>query len=71
MENKQAFWKKLKAKGGVGIYVGIESKDGAILTEKNEMKCRCREHLSELSGSEKTEESIMEEELYEYRGVRC
>ena len=24
VENKRAFWKKLKAKGGVGINVGIE-----------------------------------------------
>ena len=59
----QAFWKKVKAKGGVGIDVRIESKDRSMLTEKNEVKCRWREHFSELLGGEQVEEGIMGKEL--------
>ena len=63
LENKRAFWKKVKAKGGVGVDVGIESKEGSMLSEKNEVKCRWREHFSELLGGEQVEEGIMGEEL--------
>ena len=34
-----------------------------MLTEKNEVKCRWREHFSELLGDEQVEEGIMGEEL--------
>ena len=63
VENKWAFWKKVKAKGGVGINVGIESKDGTLLTGKVEMMCRWREHFSELSGSDQDEEGVIGEDL--------
>ena len=53
----------MKAKGGVVINVGIECKDRSMLTEKNEVKCRWREHFSELLGGEQVEEGTMGEEL--------
>ena len=31
MENKHAFWKKVKSKEGRGVSIGIESKDGTVL----------------------------------------
>ena len=37
VENKRVFWKKVKAKGAVGVNVGIECKDGTLLTEKDEI----------------------------------
>ena len=49
-EYRQAFWKKVKAKGGTRINVGMESKHGTMLTERNEVKCRWKEHFSELLG---------------------
>ena len=52
-----------EAKGGVGINVGIECKDRSMLTEKNEVKCRWREHFSNLLGGDQVEEGIMWEEL--------
>ena len=48
---------------GRWINVGIESKDGTLLTEKGEMMCRCREHFSELLGSEQEEEGVIGEDL--------
>ena len=63
LENKRAFWKKMKTKGDVGIGVWIESKDGSELTEKSEVKGRWGEHFSELMGGEQVEEVIMGEEL--------
>ena len=45
------------------INVGIECKDRSMLTEKNEVKCRWREHFSELLGGEQVEEGTMGEEL--------
>ena len=61
VENKRAFWKKVKAKGAIGINVGIECKDGTLLTEKDEIMCRWREHFSELLGSEQEEEGVIGE----------
>ena len=63
LENKRAFWKKVKAKGGVRVDVEIESKDGSMLSQTNEVKCRWREHFSELLGGEQVEEGIMGDEL--------
>ena len=45
-------YRSVKAKGGVGVDVEIESRDGSMLTGKNEIKCRWREHFSELLGGE-------------------
>ena len=53
----------MKAKGSVGINVGIECKDRFMLTEKDEVKCRWREHFSDLLGGEQVEEGIKWEEL--------
>ena len=38
MKNTWALWKKAKAKGGAGISVGVASKHGTMLTEKDEVK---------------------------------
>ena len=54
MENKHAFCKKVKTKEGRGVSIGIESKDGTVLMEKNEVKDRWREYFSELLGGEET-----------------
>ena len=37
----------MKTKGGIRINVGIESKDGTMLTDRSEVKGRWREHFSE------------------------
>ena len=63
MENKHAFWKKVKTKEGRGVSIGIETKDGTVLMEKNEAKDRWREYFSELLGGEETVSSMVEEDL--------
>ena len=62
MENKHAFCKKVKTKEGRGVSIGIESKDGTVLMEKNEVKDRWREYFSELLGGEETVSSMVEED---------
>ena len=62
MENKHAFWKKLKTKEGRGVSIGIENKDGTVLMERNEVKGRWRDNISELLGGEQTVSSMMEED---------
>ena len=54
---------KVKAKGGGRINAGIERKVGTLLTEKDEMMCRWREHFSEPLGSKQEEEDIIGEDL--------
>ena len=62
MKNKHAFWKKVKTKEGRGVSIGIESKDGTVLMEKNEVKDSWREYFSELLGGEETVSSMVEED---------
>ena len=62
MENKHAFWKKVKTKEGRGVSIEIEGKDGTVLMEKNEVKDKWREYFSELLGGEETVSSMVEED---------
>ena len=47
---------------GRGVSVGIESKDGTVLMERNEVKGRWRDNVSELLGGGQTVSSMMEED---------
>ena len=40
LENRRAFWKKIKEKEGHRLKLGVESKDGILLTENEEVKSR-------------------------------
>ena len=53
---------KMKTMEGRGVSVGIESKDGTVLMEKNEVKGRWRDNVSELLGGEQTVSSMMKED---------
>ena len=49
LENRRAFWKKVKEKETTSrLRAGIEGKDGKLLTDIVEVKERWREHFSEL-----------------------
>ena len=52
----------MKTMEGRGVSVGIESTDGTVLMEKNEVKGRWRDDGSELLGGEQTASSMMEED---------
>ena len=54
--------KKLKTKEGRGVSIGIESKGGTVLMERNEVKGRWRDNVSEILGGEQTVSSMMEED---------
>ena len=70
MENKHAFWKKVKTMKRTGVSAGIESKDGTVLMEKNEVKGRWREYFNEILGGEQTVSSMVKEDQGEREGVR-
>ena len=56
LENRRAFWKKVKEKENTGgLTTGIEAKDGRLLTEISEVKKRWKEHFSELLEGEREE----------------
>ena len=61
----------MKTTKGTGVSAGIESKDGTVLMEKNEVNGRWREYFSELLGGEQTVSSMVEEDQEgEREGVR-
>ena len=71
MEKKRVFKKKVKVTEGTGISAEIESDDGTVLMERNDVRDRWREYYSELLGGEQTVDLVMEEDLErEVEGVR-
>ena len=53
LENKRAFWKKINGKEeGHRLKLGVESKDGILLTENEEVKNRWKEYFRELFNGE-------------------
>ena len=49
LENRRAFWKKINGKEeGHRLKLGVESKDGILLTENEEVKNRWKEYFREL-----------------------
>ena len=56
LENRRVFWKKIKGKEeGHRLKLGIESKDGTLLTENGEVKNRWKEYFRELFDGEESE----------------
>ena len=62
LENRRAFWKKIKGKEeGHRLKLGVESKDGTLLTENDKVKNRWKEYFRELFDCEEREIDIRTE----------
>ena len=56
LENRRAFWKKINGKEeGHRLKLGVESKDGILLTENEEVKNGWKEYFRELFNGEERE----------------
>ena len=63
LENRRAFWKKINGKEeGHRLKLGVESKDGILLTENEEVKNRWKEYFRELFNGEEREISTLRED---------
>ena len=63
LENRRSFWKKINGKEeGHRLKLGVESKDGILLTENEEVKNRWKEYFRELLNGEEREISIRRED---------
>ena len=59
LENRRAFWKKVNGKEeGHRLKLGVESKDGILLTENEEVNNRWKEYFRELFNGEEREIGI-------------